>query len=278
MNVQVVKLPGYTGLGKALCSLGLLALSMLAAAKSPHEPGAPATAASMLAIKVAVPGNVFARLEKDKASGVVVEAADALLRKQGMQPTYLTMSTNDALSDLSKGAIGAATVVVPTPRVQEVAYVSDPVVSEYNIVISLKGKAFELNRIADLYGKRIGARLGYQYPSLDKDAKLQLSRFQSDGEMMRALLFGKIDAAIISAISDVYAFRSEGIMTRLDVLKMAVGTVPLAVAFSRQQFTQADVDAFNRSLASFKQQPEWQNILERNGIADLAKEWPLAAE
>lgn len=257
---------------------------LLIAAGLAWMPLSPSVAADALAstpvvsLRVAVPGNIFASLDKATASGVFVEAVDALLRQQGKVPTYLTMSANDALQDLQSGALGAATVLVPTDRVRESAYLSDPIVTEYNVVIAPKGKAFALNRLADLQGKRIGVRAGYQYPLLDRDAALQVVRFQSDGELMRALLFGQVDAAVISAISDVYAFRAEGIMPRLEVLKMAVGSVPLVAAFSRQQFSREQVDAFNRALVEFKRRREWQQILERNGVADLVKEWPLVSE
>ncbi|TSA11341.1 MAG: hypothetical protein D4R74_13325 [Betaproteobacteria bacterium] len=227
---------------------------------------------------MAIPGNLFASLEKGVPTGIFLETVDALLKKSGVAPTYLNMPTGEAIQSLNAGAVAMATVVVPVPRIKDAAYFSDPIVIEHNIAVTLKDKGFDLGKVADLRGRRIGARTGYQYPLLQKDPGIVLQRFQTDGEMLRALLFGAVDVVIISAISDIYAFRSEGIMTRMEILKTSVGTVPLVAAFSKKQFTKESVDAFNRALEEFKNSPEWQDILERNGVADLVRDWPMVTE
>lgn len=227
---------------------------------------------------VAIPGNLFASLERGNPSGIFIETMDVLLKQSGMAPTYINMPTGDALRDLKAGAVSVATVVVPIPRIKDDAYFSDPLVTENNVAVTLKDKGFNLSRVSDLRGKRIGARTGYQYPLLDKDPGIQLMRYNSDGEMLRSLLFGVVDVAIISAISDIYAFRSEGIMTRMEILNTSVGAVPLVAAFSKKHFSKESVDAFNQALAKFKQSPEWQELLEKNGLADLVKDWPMVTE
>jgi ABC-type amino acid transport substrate-binding protein len=227
---------------------------------------------------VAIPGNLYARLEKGRPAGIFIEALDVLLRKSGIAPTYINMATRDAIRDLDTGIVSAATVVVPTDMIIGAAYFSEPFVTEYNVAVTLKNKTFNVSKVSDLRGKKIGGRMGYQYPLIEMASDMQLLRFSTDGEMLRALLYGKTDVAIFAGISDIYAFRSEGIMTRMEILKTSVGAVPLVAAFSKKRFSSERVDAFNQALASFKQSPEWQEILERNGLADLVKDWPLVTE
>lgn len=227
---------------------------------------------------VAIPGNVFASLEKSVPTGIFIETMDVLLKKAAITPTYLNMPTGDAFRDLIAGTVSVALVVVPRPGEGESVYFSAPIVNEHNIAVTLRGKAFSLSKVSDLRGKKIGTRTGYQYPLLEKDPSIELQRFQTDGEMLRSLLFGQVEVVIISAISDLYAFRNEGIMTRMEVLKTAVGTVPLLAAFSKKRFTKENVDAFNRELVSFKQSPAWPELLEKNGMADLVKDWPMVNE
>lgn len=261
--------------GRVFGSVALFCAASFAVAQAPLPAAATAQSASSW---VAIPGNIFASLEKGKPSGIFIEALDAVLKKSGVTPTYLNMPTGDALRDLNSGTISVATVVVPTPRIKDAAYFSAPVVNEYNVVVTLKGKGFDLAKVSDLHGKKIGARVGYQYPLLEKDQDIQLLRYPTDGEMLRALLFGQVDVAIIAGISDIYALRSEGIIMRLEILKTSVGVVPLVAAFSKKSFTRESVDAFDQALVSFKQGPEWQAILERNGMSDLVKDWPLVTE
>lgn len=233
---------------------------------------------SVTAVTVAVPGNLFAKLEKSRPAGVLLETVDRLLSQMGKKPSYITMPTGAALKEIQEGRIDIATVVVPTPRARESAWLSDPVFTEYSLVMAPKTKVFPFGRVADLYSKRIGARAGYQYPLLESDSKVNLVRYRSDGEMIRALLFGRLDAILIAAISDISTFRTEGILDRFEILKIAVGTTPLTVAFTKNRFSQQDVDQFNRMLAQFKQQPDWNIMLDRNGLSSLIKDWPLISQ
>ena len=238
------------------------------ASAAPAEPEKPK-------VRVAIPGNLYASLEDYEPKGIFVEVVDVLLKQEGMSPAYLNMPTGEAIREVRKGAVDVATVVVPVPSLQEGVFLSEPLVNEYNVVTTLRGKGFELNTMSDLRTKRIAARLGYRYPVLEKDTSLKLTRYRTDGEMIRALLFGDEDVAIMSGVSDIHALRAEGIMSRLEVLKAAVGVVPLVAVFSKTRFQAEDVQRFNQELAKFKQGPEWKTILDRNGLADLVRDWPM---
>lgn len=238
----------------------------------------PAAQPAASALRVAVQGNIFSRLEKSMPTGVLVEATDAILTGMGKSPSYINMPVGEALKDLKAGTVAVVAGVVQTPALKDSAYFSDPILNEFNIAVTLKSKSFELTGIADLQGKKVGARIGYHYPMLENNSNIELLRFATDGEMLRALLFGSIDLAIIAGISDIYTFRSEGIMKKLEVLKTALGKVPLVVAFSKIHFSQQDVAAFNQGLAGLKASQNWESILEKNGLADLVKDWPLLAQ
>lgn len=229
-------------------------------------------------LRVAIPGNIYASLENNEPSGIFIEAVTALFKQRGVSLSYLSMPTGEAIKEIRKGTMDIATVVVPTASLRDSVYLSEPIVTEYNVVMTLRDKGFDLASIADLRGKNIGARGGYQYPVLEKDPSLKMMRYQSDGEMIRALLLGQADVVIIAGVSDIYAFRAEGIMSRLEILKTAVGTVPLAAAFSKKNFRAEDVARFNEDLAAFKQSAEWKAILDRNGLADLVRPWPLLSD
>jgi len=225
--------------------------------------------------RVAVPGNMFAQLSKNGPEGVFLETMDVLLKGMGKVPQYVTMPTGDALAEVNKGTLNAATVVVPSPRTTSNLWLSDPLVVESNIVVALKDKGFALKSLSDLAGKRLGARQGYRYPLLENKSGMKLERYTTDGEMLRALLFDQIDAILFSAISDIFALRSEGIMKRLVVLDKAVGSVPFVAAFSKSSFSEQDLQTFNKALADFKRGSQWKQILESNGLTDLSEPWPM---
>jgi ABC-type amino acid transport substrate-binding protein len=245
---------------------------------TPNMAIAQSVAQGVPVFRVAVPGNLFANLGKSGPEGVFLETIDALLKGMGKVPQYVIMPTGDALTELKNGTLHAATVVVPSARTTNSMWLSEPLLVESNIVVALKDKGFALKDLGDLNGKRLGVRQGYRYPMLENKSGMKLERYTTDGEMLRALLFDQVDAILLSAISDIFALRSEGIMKRLVVLDKAVGSVPFVAAFSKSKFSDQELKVFNKALADFKRSPQWEEVLESNGIADLYKPWPMITQ
>ncbi|MBF0134478.1 MAG: pentapeptide repeat-containing protein [Magnetococcales bacterium] len=226
-------------------------------------------------VMVSVPGNLFAKTNRGIPVGVIAETMDAVLKKMGYLPVYVSMPISETHEAVAEGMVDIAAMAIPTAQGTESFRFTLPVIEEYNTVLVRKQGVFPLERVADLHGHTLGGREGYLYPLLTQDSKVTLQLFSSDGEMIRNLILGKLDAVIISGISNLYVLRSEGIMAQLDVLKKAVGLVPLRAAFSAKNFTQEQVEAFNVELGAFQRSPQWPAILERNGLADLVREWDM---
>lgn len=257
----------------ALC-LGIFASGLAAAqtavAKTPGEDNG-----AINELRVAIPGNVFANMDSHQPSGIFIEALDAVLKAGGFRPVYLRMPTGDAIRELLGGGIHVATVVVPRASGWAGVHLSAPVISEYNVVVVKKDSSLRVDRLDDLRGIRLAGRTGYQYPLLEGQSELHVSRYGTDAEMIRGLLFGREEALVFSAISDLFAFRAEGVSSRLKVLDRAVGVVPLVAAFSAVRFSSDQVRQIDAAIAEFKTSPAWQSILDRNGMSDLVKDWPL---
>jgi ABC-type amino acid transport substrate-binding protein len=241
-------------------------------------PFAPHAARAGLApneIMVGLPNNVYASLYDGLPNGIMVEAINTVLVDMGWHPRYIVMSGAEVAAAIKEGMIGVNAVTVQTPSNAGVGLYTAPIVNEYNIVAVRQGQNLTVDRLADLHGLHLGGRAGYLYPLLDADPAIQLERFPQDGELIRNLIHGKIDAAIISALSDVYRLRAEGVMTRIKLLKHAVGIVPLRAVLSVRRFTPDNLKDFDERLEILKAGPDWEAILQRNGFADLAIEWPI---
>jgi len=227
---------------------------------------------------VGVPNNVFAKLNQGWPMGVMLEALDQIVRDMGLAPTYISMPAGEIPKALDNGQIDIAAVRILSARNRGTALYSEPLIDEYNVLAVRAGEAFPAKRLSDLKGKIIAGREGYQYPLLEKNTDIKLLRFDSDGAVIRALLFKQVDMVILAALTDIFVFRTEGVMRQLEVLDASVGKVPLRSAFSSRRFTQADVDVFNQKWEAFRASPAWQEIIDRNGFADLIREWPLLVE
>jgi hypothetical protein len=91
--------------------------------------------------------------------------------------------------------------------------------------------------------------------------------------MIRCLIFAACDLVVISGISDLHEFRAEDVMSRLEVMRTAVGTVPLVMALSPERFTAADVARIDQAIQAFQGSDRWREIVTRNGLGDLVREW-----
>jgi polar amino acid transport system substrate-binding protein len=225
-------------------------------------------------VLVGLPNNVFANLDDGRPTGLMAESVQLILTQMGYKPAYISMPGGEMAAALQDGTIGLNTVAVKPSHDNSYALYSGPIVTEYNVVAIRAAQNLAVDHLSDLHGLVLGGRVGYDYPLLENDPQITLKRFSQDGELIRNLILGRIDAAIISAVSDIFKLRAEGVMPRLSVLSQSVGTVPLRAALSRKIFAQADLDEFNIRLIALKASPEWTTILERNGMADLAVEWP----
>ncbi|MBF0152672.1 MAG: transporter substrate-binding domain-containing protein [Magnetococcales bacterium] len=224
---------------------------------------------------VAVPGTVFTRLEKGAPVGVMAEVTDIILRRMGFSPVFIGMSMKEILGAIRDNQIGASSLIVMTPKNKDAVLFTDPVVDEYTTIVTRQGEGFPLNQLSDLWGRKIAGRQGYHYPMLEKDPNIQIERYRSDGEVIRNLLLHKVDLVLISTLSNIYSFRVEGVMDKLEILPIAVGIVPLRIALSPKEFSAGDLAQFNTRLQQLRGEPAWQDILARNGFADLIHTWPI---
>ena len=144
---------------------------------------------------------------------------------------------------------------------------------EYNVLVVRKGEGFKLTNVSDLYGKKIGARIGYKYPLIERNPNVALDRQPKDGINIRNLILGDTDAAIVGGVSDVYSLYSEGVMTDLEILNKALSPIGLGVELSSRYFNRSQLHRFNRLQASLKQSNVWRLILANNGMEELVVDW-----
>lgn len=245
-----------------------------------HDPAADRALSSALvvtpnSITIAVPGSIFASLRNGKPVGVIAEAVDQVLFSMGYHIDYVSMPSRDMRHAVQDGTVDVATSLLTPKNRTEGALYTDPVINEYNVLLVRRGEFRAIKSISDLHGREFGARVGYKYPLIENEPGIRLQRNRQDGENVRKLLLHELDAVIVAGVADLYEFRAEGIMSEVEILEKAVGVIGLGAALADERFTPAQVDEFNRRMTALKASPMWQQILDRNGMLDLVREWPL---
>lgn len=250
----------------ALMAMGWLAGPRGAKAEQPRDE-----------VVVGLPNTLFANMQSGKPSGIILESIDLVLKRMERRPAYVIVAASELADAVRDGSVGlGAAAVLPPGRDGDTLF-SAPIVTEYHLVAVRAGTRKEVKRVADLRGLLLGGRDGHRYPLLEADPDIELLRFHADGDQIRNLIQGRIDAAIIGALSDTYGLRTEGVMSRIEILGHAVGAVPLRALLSPKRFAPSDLGEFDRVLAEVQAGPAWTAILERNAVADLVRQWPLLA-
>lgn len=224
---------------------------------------------------IGVPNDIFATYADGEPIGVIAQATDTILKEMGFATRYQNMPKKAMRKAVHSGQLDVGTSILKFSSRAKLAHYSEPILTEYSVLAVRRGESFEVKETADLRGKKLGGRRGFVYPLLTDDSSIFIERNRTDGENIRRLLLGEIDAAIIGAISDVFDLRAEGVMSELEILDHAVGAVHLSVVLADERFETADLETFNTKLADLKQSHRWKMILEQNAVADLVKVWPL---
>ncbi|MCV0425544.1 MAG: transporter substrate-binding domain-containing protein [Roseibium sp.] len=207
--------------------------------------------------------------------GVLGDTSDKILEEMGYDATATHLPFARLYKSIHKGDIDVAIGVLRTEERAAQAHYSDPILTAYNILIVKKGQSFDFASLTDLKGKKIGGRRGFAYPALDS-AGVAVEPAKDDETNLKKVLGGRLDAAIFSSIASLSRLDESDQRTDVELLPLAVGTVPLGIAFADEKFSAEDIAKFNEMLIAFKASDAYSTTLSRYGITDYVKDWPIA--
>jgi polar amino acid transport system substrate-binding protein len=227
-------------------------------------------------LTVSVSNNApLATLSDGQLHGVLAQAAAYVLADMGYNLKPKVMPFNRTYSLLHKGDIDVALSVLATPERLALANYSAPIVIEYGVILVARNKGFSLQRIADLEGRKIGAKLGFKYPDVEASG-IELIPAKDDQTNIRKLLSGRLDGVILGSLTGPHLIEQLGLDAEVDYLPLAVSKVPLGIGVSLKRWSAADMQHFNRGIKALKASPEWSKIMSENGILKNDLNWPVA--
>jgi hypothetical protein len=175
-------------------------------------------------ILVATPNNLFSSLKDGQPTGVIAEATAYILKKMGYDMRFVSMHSKDIKKSVKSGFVDVGAGMLILPGGSKSVLKSDPVVVEYNVVMTRKDEKFDFLELIKngrqgagsggwFSGKHeLGARVGFKYPLLVGNTAITLQRNLTDGDNVRKLLLGDLNAIIVGGVSDLHQFQAEGIM------------------------------------------------------------------
>ncbi len=227
-------------------------------------------------IELAVPPNLpVVGLEGGKAVGFLGTLADEALRRAGFEPTYQPLPFARLYAQLSAKQIDGALSVLATPERARTAWFSIPLVTEYSILITPKGRGFGFQRPSDLAGKTIATQTGFTYPGIDGTPGVTLQPNAERANNLRLVALGRVDAAIVGSITGLFQARELALADQIEALPTAIAGIELSIALNNDRFAQADIDRLNTALRAVLDSPSFGAALDRAGVTGLVRSFEV---
>ncbi len=202
----------------------------------------------------------------DRAGGIMLDVLRTIASMHGLGVTIRPYPEKRGLLYLKKGKIDAFPKAMEWVKHPEEYTWTDPVVDSADVIVFRRSHPIVFNRPEDLFGKRIGTVRGYGYPLLDRyfsDGRIYRDDARSEKPMLKKLLLGRIDAAVInklvalwmisphSEFRDMFAFSENN-----------VGKAGYRFMFTVKYDWKPFAADFNEELSKMKKDGRLRNILE----------------
>ena len=202
-----------------------------------------------------------------KIHGILIDVMEAIASKHGFSVKITPLPEKRAIRGMAQGDIDAyskAKEWVKNPK----AYLwTDPVVDSTDVLIFPKNRPINFETPDDLKGKQIGAILGYRYPLLEPyfaDGRIKRDDVKKDSLMLRKLLRGRDDAAIINKLVAFWVIQQNPeFKGQFGFSDKPVGKAGCGFMFTAKRNWAPFIEMFNNELSAMKADGRLDAIVQK---------------
>ncbi len=202
-----------------------------------------------------------------KIHGIMIDVIKEIAAKHGFSVKIMELPEKRAIRGMVSGEIDAYSKAKEWVAEPDAYLWTDPVVESTDVLIFPKDRPVDFETPDDLTGKTIGAILGYRYPTLEPyfaDGRIERDDVKKDSLMLRKLLRGRDDAAIINKLVAFWVIRKNPeFKGKFAFSETPVGTAGCRVMFTAKQNWQPFIALFNKELALMKTDGRLNEIIRK---------------
>ena len=213
----------------------------------------------------------YAYIENDKKIGIDIDIARAVLAKMGMKVRIDMLPWKRSLAlvrDLQADAILSAALTVE--RQEFLYFPTEPVSTGDTVFFQHNPRNIIVKDLGDLKGLRAGALLGYEFcDELDDSALLSTaSRVATLKQSFDMLINNRIDLLVEVDAVGLYKAKELGILDQVSIIKgSGYCSIGNHLAFAKKPGHELLAQRFGEALIQFKTTDEYNDILEKYGMA-----------
>ena len=199
------------------------------------------------------------------ASGIIVDLLRVVAHKQKLKIKTVNFPQKRIHKNILSDAIDVTPSAIEWVENADDYAFSDVILTVNDILFSPIDKPISFDVYDDLLSKKLGTRLGFNYPSLEPYfAKKLITKTEvSTGlAMLKVTLKNRIDASILEDRVGKWVIKSNpDLHNKFYLSKKAVNSFEYRLMFSKKW--QPFIAVFNEELAQMKKSGEFDSILEQ---------------
>lgn len=201
-----------------------------------------------------------------RADGFYPELIEAVFQQMKRPVRLAAKPWKRAIGELDLGEAGVGGIYKNEERLKKYDF-SDQLFVERIVVYFNRAKPVQYGSLSDLYGKRVGAILGWSYgddfDNARKAGKILVEDVYADSQNFDKLAKGRLDAVL--AIEQVGSRLMRASGNEIEKSAVYLAENPTHLAFHKMQNTAGLLKDFNRALAELKASGSYSKIVDKIG-------------
>ncbi|MGH1353169.1 MAG: substrate-binding periplasmic protein [Methyloligellaceae bacterium] len=205
-------------------------------------------------------------------TGLDIDLVKAVFENQGKTLKFVQLPWKRHLGNVEAGLIDLAASASRTPEREQYAYFSDPYRSESAALFIRKAdqNKYQFSSLDDIIGTNFslavvrGYYYGEKFSQLMKNADFRKHVHEVNDNQLaqRQLVRGRVDGFLEDPIAASFELEEEGLADQV-INVLPIYSDDIYVMFSKKTLSEADVEAFNKSLAEVRKAGHYDEIIGR---------------
>lgn len=195
-------------------------------------------------------------------TGIMVDVLEYITKKKGYRVVESNIPRKRVEQWLLSGKLDVTARAKEWTENPDLFVFTTPIVQCSEVIFVRKGSG--INRLEDLFGKRMGTRLGYYHKDLEpyfRDKRIVRENAPNEWAMFKMLEQGRVDAVSCVELVGQWTIRQNHWEGRFSILKKEVSSYGYRLMFSTKW--RPFVQQFNEEFEEMKKNGELDKILSK---------------
>lgn len=201
----------------------------------------------------------------NRALGILVDALPLFLQEANINIEISNFPLLRAEKGMEDGAIDVMVRSKSWTKNPDDYYWSDPIITNRDIILSLKNSPIEFSQISDLSGKKIGTIHGFKYPTLEslfRDKKLERIDALNTENSLQMLTHNHVEGIVISEAVAKWMIRNDkSLQNKFHFSQNAIDQNTIEYRFRKDEKLLPIIQKLHQGLTKSKKNKSFEKLI-----------------